>query len=98
MNLSLPFLRLFCRAQMLFQLVLYDSIGWKITGSDLRVNIVAINKDFKTPVVVRRKGELADALFVFRKELVRQTDGFGFIMSRGAIFNTDLHKNLRQND
>ena len=33
-------------------------------------------------------------MFILVEQLFRQTDGFGFVASRGAIFNADFHARL----
>jgi len=41
------------------------SIRWELAGSFLGVNLFAVGEYFETAIIVRRKDELADVLFVF---------------------------------
>ena len=64
------------------------------TGGALRIDLLAVDEDLETTIVVRRKCERTNALFVFGEELLRQTDGFRLVTSRRAVFNANFHANL----
>ena len=58
---------------------------------EFRVNQVTIGGDFETSARAGLEFQRADLLLVGRKNLLRQTDGFGFVVSDRAVFEVDLH-------
>ena len=58
---------------------------------EFRVNQVTIGGDFETSARAGLEFQRADLLLVGRKNLFRQTDGFGFVVSDRAVFEVDLH-------
>jgi hypothetical protein len=56
-----------------------------------RINEVAVDADFKAAAARRHKDEPLDAAFQFSDEFVGQTDRLGFVVSKLAIDDFDLH-------
>jgi hypothetical protein len=68
----------------------------KFPGCMFRVDLLPVNEDLETPVVVRREREAAQAEFVLIEQLFRQTDGFGLVASGRTVFDADFHSTLRR--
>ncbi len=82
-------------ATRLSGLLLQRGLDFPIVGKDagfeLGVNFCPVDNDLKAAVVIRNQGQSLNPLFVVSQEIFRQTDGFGLIASRCAIFNLDVH-------
>ena len=63
----------------------------KDAGFELGVNFCPVDNDLEPAVVIRDQGQSLNLLFVVGQYIFRQTDGFGLIASRCAIFNLDIH-------
>jgi len=73
---------------------MYLSILREVAGGEFGIDLLPVNEHFKAAVIIRRERKLTNPLFVLRKQLFRQTDGFGFIPSGRAVFDTDFHNVL----
>ncbi len=58
---------------------------------ELRVNQISVHGDLETPPGTRLQFERRDLRLVGRQQLLRQTDGFGFVVSRSAVAQVDFH-------
>ena len=67
----------------------------KNVGFELGVNFCPVDNNLEAAVVIRDQGQSLNLLFVVDQYIFRQTDGFGFIASRRAIFNLDIHTAAR---
>lgn len=76
---------------LLLQCGLDLPIVGKDAGFELGVNFCPVDNDLEPAVVIRDQGQSLNLLFVADQYIFRQTDGFGLIASRCAIFNLDIH-------
>jgi hypothetical protein len=58
---------------------------------ELRVHQVTVERDLKGAAPGGDELEIRDLLLVGFKELFRQTDGLGFVVSHGTIFQHHVH-------
>ncbi len=80
--------------ESLFQRLSHLRIFRKSPRRLLRIDFLAINNHLKSAIVEWDEGERLHSLFVFTEQLFRQTDGFRFVTSRSAVFDTDIHGGL----
>ena len=59
---------------------------------ELGENLLAIQEDLEAAVVERLQLQRFHLLLELFQNLLRQTDGVGFVLSGGAILNLDLHR------
>jgi hypothetical protein len=64
-------------------------------GFQLGIDQLVIHEDFETAISKGEEFQRLEALFAFQQDFLRQTDGSGFVISLGAIFNPDLHIDLQ---
>ena len=53
------------------------SCGWVLSGFQLRVNQLSIQRDFKASTTTGNQCEPFNVCFEFAQQIVRQTDGSG---------------------
>ena len=77
-----------------FDLLDDGSLVWELTGGELGIDQFIPHADFEAAPLGRFKCEAGDLLFEVRKHGGRQTDGARFIVSRGAILQLNLHRQI----
>ena len=63
----------------------------ELTGLQLRVNQFPIHGQLEAPAAARDELKVADLLFEFSEQLLRQTDGLRFVVSHRAVFEFQAH-------
>ena len=64
----------------------------KTTLLKFRKDLTLINKNLKTPAIGGNKHEFLHLLLEFRKNLFRQPDGLGFVVSHRTVNNLNFHR------
>jgi len=82
------------RSSILAERVAHLRVVGELTGSLLRIDLFAVGKHLEAAIVIWDERELTNALFILGEQLFRQTDGFRFISSGGAVFDADFHDGL----
>ncbi len=84
--------RAFSQSESLAHFIDHGLLVGKVAFLQLRVDQIAIDRQFETTSTGRLQFEGFQFLFVLRENLARQTDGTGFVVSSSAITKFNLHQ------
>ena len=78
-------MRAFSQSESLAHFIDHGLLVGKVAFLQLRVDQIAIDRQFETTSTGRLQFEGFQFLFVLRENLARQTDGTGFVVSGSTI-------------